>query len=254
MTKSKFFALATCLGSVGAFVPRFQHNSQHEILKANLRKKNIASISLAMEPDQKKTDVDGTSNDFMSTLPNLDLEGLAKQINLENLTGNIDQIKENVLDGEFGTRGEAYVAAQGFLVLCIVLGGVPFIGDALKILFGPVLLLIGCVVILKGLTDMGGSLNVWPMPSSKNNDLIISGIFGQIRHPIYSGLVCSMAGFSILTDSATRLILTIVLLYVLDVKSDVEEKGLHEKFGTAYSDYVSAVPGKFFPDELASKI
>lgn len=158
-----------------------------------------------------------------------------------------DQILGNVLSGEFGKRGEVYVATQVFLVLCILFGGLPIFGDFLNLLCGPVLMAIGVGVCALGFIDMGASLSPWPVPTG--DDLVTDGIYSKVRHPIYSGLLAIMAGFSVATGSAPRLLLTTALFYALDVKSDYEEKELAKEF-SEYEAYKDAVPGKFFPNEL----
>lgn len=160
---------------------------------------------------------------------------------------NANQILGNVLSGEFGKRGEPYVAAQVFLTLCIVFGGLPVFGNLLNILCGPVLMAIGAGVIALGILDMGASLSPWPVPTG--DDLITEGIFSKIRHPIYSGLLALMAGFSVATESAPRLLLTAVLWYALDLKSDYEEEQLETQYAE-YKAYRENVPGKFFPQEI----
>jgi protein-S-isoprenylcysteine O-methyltransferase Ste14 len=158
-----------------------------------------------------------------------------------------DQIFDNVVSGEFGSRGEAYVIAQVFLVVCILFGGLPFLGGTLQFLFGPILMAIGAATILLGTLDMGASLSPWPVPTGEK--LVTSGVFSKVRHPLYAGLIAFMTGLSISTGSAERLILTGVLLYILEVKSDFEEKELSKQY-TDYGVYKKEVTGKFFPSEL----
>jgi protein-S-isoprenylcysteine O-methyltransferase Ste14 len=159
-----------------------------------------------------------------------------------------DQIFNNVFSGEFGKRGEQYVIAQVVLVLCILGGGLPFFGGTLQFIFGPVMMAIGASTILLGITDMGASLSPWPIPTT-GEDLITTGLFSKIRHPLYAGLIAFMGGLSIATGSAERLILTAALFYTLDAKSDFEEKELTKEYST-YDDYKKVVTGKFFPSEL----
>jgi protein-S-isoprenylcysteine O-methyltransferase Ste14 len=94
---------------------------------------------------------------------------------------------------------------------------------------------------------MGTSLSPWPIPTGE--DLITTGLFGKIRHPLYAGLIALMGGLSIATGSAERLILTVALFYTLDIKSDFEERELAKQYST-YDDYKKVVTGKFFPSEL----
>lgn len=160
---------------------------------------------------------------------------------------NLNSILGNTLNGEFGTRGEAYVAAQVFLVLCILFGGLPILGDVLNLLCGPLLMIAGAAAAILGVVDMGSSLSPWPVPTG--DDLVTDGIYSQMRHPIYAGLLAIMAGFSVVTGSAPRLLLTAALWYLLDLKSDYEEKQLVKEFAE-YSSYREAVPGKFFPQAI----
>lgn len=174
----------------------------------------------------------------------------AIKLDLSNIIDNLDKIQSNVYSGEFGQRGELYVVAQALLVLFILGGGVPFIGDALDLLVGPLLMLVGTGVIIAGVNDLGGSLSPWPVPvEDEEVNLVTAGMFAKVRHPIYSGLICVMAGLSIVTGSVSRLLLTAVLVYALDVKSDYEETKLMETFPD-YPKYKEDVPGKLFPAEL----
>jgi protein-S-isoprenylcysteine O-methyltransferase Ste14 len=167
---------------------------------------------------------------------------------LKSLNKNSDELLENVYGGEFGTRGEAYVAAQVVLMALVALGGIPVIGGALNFVLGPGLILVGAAVVLNGVTEMGSTLSPWPVPAEKG-ELITTGIFSKIRHPLYAGVLAICAGLSVATDSPTRLLLTAALWYVLELKSDYEEKQLKQAY-TEYGEYMNEVPGKFFPQEI----
>lgn len=162
---------------------------------------------------------------------------------------NADQILGNILSGEFGQRGEVYVATQVFLVLCILFGGLPVLGDFLNFVCGPVLMAVGAGFCALGLVDMGSSLSPWPVPTG--DELVTDGIYSKVRHPLYAGLLAIMAGFSVLTGSAPRLLLTAALWYTLDLKSDYEEKELIKEHAE-YEAYQEEVPGKFFPQEIVA--
>jgi protein-S-isoprenylcysteine O-methyltransferase Ste14 len=64
---------------------------------------------------------------------------------------------------------------------------------------------------------------------------------------MYAGLIMIGIGFAVFTGSTTRLLLTGLLWYVLDVKSDFEEAELTKLFGKEYEEYKMQVPGKFIP-------
>lgn len=88
---------------------------------------------------------------------------------------------------------------------------------------GPALLLGGTVVSFKALGDLGiDSLSPFPSPP-RGSALKTEGIYGQMRHPMYTGLLMFMLGLSIATNNADRLLLTGLLWYLLEVKSEKEE-------------------------------
>lgn len=88
---------------------------------------------------------------------------------------------------------------------------------------GPGLLLGGTVVVFKAFADLGSdSLSPFPSPP-KGAALKMDGIYSQMRHPMYTGLLMVMAGLSIASNSADRLLLTGLLWYLLEVKADKEE-------------------------------
>jgi protein-S-isoprenylcysteine O-methyltransferase Ste14 len=178
-------------------------------------------------------------------LANVDLSGF------QNL--DLDKIKDNVMGGgQFGERGEAYFAAQAVVMLCVVLGGIPLVGDFLMLLLGPGLLLAGLGVAVLSVKDLGSSLSPWPKPAS-TAELKTDGLYAYMRHPMYAGALAACAGLSIVTGSATRLLLTALLLYVLDVKSDYEEAQLIEAY-PGYTSYQADVTNKFFPQAILDQM
>lgn len=174
------------------------------------------------------------------SMPDLDLSGAKEMLNraldFDSITANLQAALKNTNAGEFGTRGEAYFVAQAALVVCIALGGIPFVSDFANMILGPGLLLIGAGTILISLQDLGSSLSPWPVPPD-DGELKTQGIYAQCRHPMYAGVIATLLGLSLLTGSADRLLLTGLLWYVLDVKTDKEEEGLKEKYPD-YSEYM----------------
>jgi len=123
----------------------------------------------------------------------------------------------------------------------------------LSFLFGPVLLLLGGGVCLLGVGELGSALSPWPVPapSTGPKGLVTDGlVFQEIRHPIYAGLLCIMFGLSVWTGSAMRLVLTLGLYLLLDIKSEFEEEELCKKFGQEYVQYRADVKGKFVPERV----
>lgn len=167
--------------------------------------------------------------------------------NEKSIAGIFNAIKNNLLDGEVGARGEIYFLFQLLLVFCIMFGTIPFFGDMFNVLFGPGLVLVGGSVAAAGVLQLGTNLTPWPNPP-KDGSLVTNGvIFDQIRHPIYAGLLGLMLGLSIWSGSAMRVLLCVSLFYLLDFKSELEEQELIKKFGVDYIAYRDRVQGKFIP-------
>jgi Putative protein-S-isoprenylcysteine methyltransferase len=172
--------------------------------------------------------------------------------NLSNLTTqmteSMSKVMDNMSSGELGTRGELFVVGQLVLMLSILYGDIPLFGDTFKFLLGPGMFVLGGVVAGLGVKELGSNISPFPKVGD-NTDLVTDGIFGEIRHPIYAGLLYACLGISIWSGSATRLLLTAALWYLLTKKSDFEEQTLVEKFPD-YEDYLLEVEGKFIPERL----
>jgi protein-S-isoprenylcysteine O-methyltransferase Ste14 len=70
-----------------------------------------------------------------------------------------------------------------------------------------------------------------------DHQLIRTGPYAWVRHPIYSGLILAMIGTA-LARRELRGLLALVLLYLgFKVKSQMEEKFMHKTFGPEYEDY-----------------
>ena len=69
------------------------------------------------------------------------------------------------------------------------------------------------------------------------HELIRTGPYAWVRHPIYSGLILAMIGTA-LARRELRGLLALVLLYLgFKIKSRMEEKFMHKTFGPEYEDY-----------------
>lgn len=194
---------------------------------------------------------DGTNENASMDLESIKASTMDAFSNIDtSIDLDIDTIKANVLEGEVGTRGEVWTAAWLVLFSCVLLGGIPipFLNNLLSFLGGPGLMIGGGAVVVSSLSDLGSD-NLTPfLTPVSGGSLITEGIFGKIRHPIYAGLIALCAGFSILTGSAVRLVITALLIVVLDIKSDKEEEMLSKAYPD-YAAYKEEVTGKFIPGD-----
>jgi protein-S-isoprenylcysteine O-methyltransferase Ste14 len=88
--------------------------------------------------------------------------------------------------------------------------------------------LLGLILILLGLFSLGTNLTPFPRPR-EDNRLVETGVYGLVRHPIYSGLVLGSLGWACLLASSLTLGYALILFLFFDIKSRQEEKWLAGK-------------------------
>lgn len=128
--------------------------------------------------------------------------------------------------------GPLYVVGQFALLLGI--GTAPAItarafGGPGTALTGSVLLLAGGVLTLAGAAALGRSLSALPEPT-RHAELVDTGLYGVVRHPIYGGLLLLALGWSLRHGNALSLALTVALLRLLLAKASHEERALMARF------------------------
>jgi protein-S-isoprenylcysteine O-methyltransferase Ste14 len=139
---------------------------------------------------------------------------------------------------------------QFILLGAIALGGW-FFGGAWSgtaqqgsVLIGGLLIVGGLAIAVLGVANLGPSMSAMPRPADQAVQ-ISHGVYSQIRHPIYAGLVCAAVGWSVLSASFVALALSVVLAIVLDLKARREELWLRERFA-GYAAYAGRTK-RFMP-------
>ena len=99
---------------------------------------------------------------------------------------------------------------------------------------GFLLIIIASIVMLMAIKDLGSNLSPLPRPTA-NGNLITSGIYRFIRHPMYYSLVLISFGFFITKLSLYHLCLTLILALIIKFKITLEEKYLNNKFKNYFS-------------------
>tara|TARA_B100001093_G_scaffold56258_1_gene47630 strand:- start:9 stop:485 length:477 start_codon:yes stop_codon:yes gene_type:complete len=94
---------------------------------------------------------------------------------------------------------------------------------------GFLLIIISTIVMLISIKDLGSNLSPFPRPIV-NGNLITSGIYRFIRHPMYYSLILVSFGLFITKLSFYHLCLTISLALIIKFKIILEEKYLNKKF------------------------
>jgi protein-S-isoprenylcysteine O-methyltransferase Ste14 len=128
-------------------------------------------------------------------------------------------------------RGGGWVAAQ--LVLFALIAASWFVGPGVTYL-GFVLAAVGAALVAWSARELGRSFTPFPKPPP-GGDLVQSGPYRVMRHPIYAGGVLFSAGLS-LAFSAYGLVLTGVLAVFWIAKARLEERHLMGLF-PEYAEY-----------------
>jgi protein-S-isoprenylcysteine O-methyltransferase Ste14 len=140
-----------------------------------------------------------------------------------------------------GSRPRLAVVPRLVIMALVILFVSVFKGHRLSV-HNPVLHVVGLIFLLSGL-----ALAVWarvylgsnwgmPMTQKDEPELVTSGPYTLVRHPIYSGLLLAALGTS-LTVSLYWLLALVVLGAYFIYSATVEEKIMTASFPTAYPSY-----------------
>ena len=106
---------------------------------------------------------------------------------------------------------------------------------------------VGLAVMVIGATRLGRGLTATPLPNA-HAKLRTGGLYRYARHPIYSGLLLTMASITVASGSGFRLLTLGALVLLLNVKARWEETRLAQRF-EGYADYAAQTP-RFVPFRL----
>ncbi len=146
------------------------------------------------------------------------------------------------------SRGYAYVALQ-FVLLGVLLTAprlpepygalTPFVS-----LLGLVLMALASVVLLVSFVALGNSLTASPLPKQRGQ-LVTTGLYAYVRHPIYSGLLLLSLGVVLYAGLWPQLVVALMLFLLLRIKAQFEESLLRKTY-PKYASYALKTP-MFFP-------
>lgn len=142
-------------------------------------------------------------------------------------------------------RGERWVTLQIVLLgaiafVPIVLPG--FLPDSLHTftrIAGMILLISGLLLVGLSAYFLGSNLTAFPRPKD-HGTLTQTGVYGIVRHPMYSGVLLSAFGWALIWANMPAILLSLVLGIFFDRKATQEEIWLSEKY-LDYAQYKGRV-------------
>ena len=75
-----------------------------------------------------------------------------------------------------------------------------------------------------------------------DHELVRSGPYALVRHPIYTGLLLALIGTALGVGNGRALIGLVLIVAALLRKVAIEERFMSEQFGDAYARYRAEVP------------
>jgi protein-S-isoprenylcysteine O-methyltransferase Ste14 len=144
-------------------------------------------------------------------------------------------------------RGASWVVAQ-FVLMAIGLAAGPlwpaqWEGKA-SLAGGTLLFGLAALTGLLGKRDLGNSRTVFPRPK-EDAQLVTSGIYGWVRHPLYVSVICTGFGWALLWRSWPALAIACLQVPFFDAKARREERWLRQHHAD-YPDYMRRVK-RFIP-------
>jgi protein-S-isoprenylcysteine O-methyltransferase Ste14 len=137
-----------------------------------------------------------------------------------------------------GPRGEGWVLIQGVLLVLVAAAGwslgpdwsgpVRFGG----IVVGIALIASGIALAVRGVADLGRAMTPLPRPRD-DGELVQTGAYALVRHPVYGGLILAAFGWALLKASFVAIAFAAVLGLFFLLKSTREERWLEQ----CYPDY-----------------
>lgn len=100
---------------------------------------------------------------------------------------------------------------------------------------GAVLCAIGLLLMLFAFASLGGSIQIAPQPKV-GGQLVTRGVYGRLRHPIYTAIVILVVGLFLRKPTVSTAIMAAVVISFLVVKARFEETLLLARY-PEYADY-----------------
>jgi protein-S-isoprenylcysteine O-methyltransferase Ste14 len=146
----------------------------------------------------------------------------------------------------FAGKGGWWVVAQGVIIVLELLLGILARGQWAWLwrAVGGLLLLLMCLLLVAGVAAHGRRLTPYPRPA-QDARLLQEGIYGLIRHPLYTCNLCFLFGWALLWGSQLGLAVACLGVPFYLGKARQEERLLRQSF-PEYDGYQKRVK-RFIP-------
>ena len=136
------------------------------------------------------------------------------------------------MSDHFGQRGGWWVAGQFVLMIAVAILGIVCGGESkpvLPFLGGLVFFAASAICGIGGTIALGRNLTPFPKPSV-GAKLVQHGIYGLIRHPLYTAVIYAALGWSAIRSSWPAFAVSLALAVFFDAKARHEEVWLRRQF------------------------
>ncbi|MCC6369970.1 MAG: isoprenylcysteine carboxylmethyltransferase family protein [Bacteroidia bacterium] len=138
-----------------------------------------------------------------------------------------------------------YVSIQ---IILLIIFFVPIIPASFQLIsvvkyLGAIISFLGFFIIIVSILQLNKNLTPFPTPK-ESGELINTGLYKFVRHPIYSGIFLATIGIAFYTGSYWQLTISFILLILFYFKSNYEESLLIQKYSN-YKEYMKNTR-KFF--------
>jgi len=143
-----------------------------------------------------------------------------------------------------GTGGRRRIPANGLSALAVIVllrvlrGGSLAVHSQVLAAIGAVVFACGIALAIWARVHLGRN---WGMPMTEKTELelVTSGPYRFVRHPIYSGLLAGLLGTALATNLIGLIVVAVLAAYFY-YSASVEERNLTATFPTAYPAYRSS--------------
>jgi protein-S-isoprenylcysteine O-methyltransferase Ste14 len=105
---------------------------------------------------------------------------------------------------------------------------------------GVVLIVVGVGIVLFAFFGLGRALTASPIPKA-DAQLVTTGLYARVRHPIYFGLLLAAVGIVLDAGRWPQLAIAAMLYVLLNIKASFEEQLLIERY-PEYREYAAKTP------------